>query len=99
MRARSVAQMRIFHVHVEGVVDLRGRALAECRGPNRFGRAKQNQRLIDQVRAQVPENAGRGIVRLLAPGARFGVEAEAVEARFVFGDRAQVRAFRSSFTV
>src|SRR5262252_3082251 len=41
------------------------------------------------MRAEIPENAGGREVRHFAPGAGFRIQAEAVEARLVFHDRAQ----------
>ena len=98
MRARKVARsVAILHVHVERVVDLGRLPLAECGCPNRFRLAKQNQSLIDKVRAEVPKNAGGGIVRHLTPCAGLGIESKAVESGFVLGDRSQCARFQKLF--
>ena len=98
MRARkSCSQCRVLHVHVERVVDLGRLPLAECGCPNRFRLAKQNQSLINKVRAEIPENAGGGIVRHLTPGAGLRIEAKAVESSLVLGHRPQCARFQKLF--
>ena len=65
-----------------------------CGCPNRFRLAKENQSLIDKVRAEIPENAGGGIVRHLTPGAGLRIESKAVESGFVLGHRPQCAGFQ-----
>ena len=92
--AQHRPQTRIFHVHIKGIVDLRNLALTVGRRPNRLGLAKQNQRLVDQVRPQIPKNASRRRVRALPPRVRLGLQPKTVEASLVLGDRAHLARFQ-----
>src|ERR1700722_2194197 len=55
-------QAGIFHVDVEGVINLRILALTEGRGPDRLRLTEEDERLIDEMRAQIPENPGSGVI-------------------------------------
>src|SRR5208282_2858476 len=88
-RARVLLD-RIVKGNVESIIHGGSWALAECRRPNRLRLAKQNQGSIDQVRSEIPQNPGRGMIGILAPCAGLGIEAEAVEARFILDHRAEL---------
>src|ERR1700758_1940814 len=84
--AERRAQFWILHDDVEGVVDFRSFPLAKGCGVDGLRLAEEDQGAVDGVRAKVPEGSGGWEFGLLAPGARLGVEAKAIEAGFVFGD-------------
>src|ERR1700683_4343978 len=87
--AQRGADVGILHDHVEGIVDRRSFALPKSGGINRLRLAEQYQRSIDQVRTEIPEDASRGEVRLLAPGIGLGIEAEAIESRLILDHTTQ----------
>ena len=61
----------------------------ESGGPDRLRFAEKDERAIDEVRAEIPEDAGGRKIRLFTPCTGLALEAEAVEAGFVFGDCAE----------
>ena len=80
-RAQHSSQPRVFEAHVEGIIDLRALALAKGFGGDGLRLSEQDKRLIDQMRAQIEEHAGAGIVIALPPH-RLRFQAKAIEAGF-----------------
>ena len=81
--------MPVVQRDVERVVDDRTVALDPDISADRLRHAKQEQRLIEQVRPDVEPDAGAR-VRLLAPRIRLELGAKAIEMRFVRGDAAKI---------
>ena len=87
--AERCSQAGILQDHVECVVDLRGLALAQRRGIDALRFAEEDECAIDEVRAEIPKDTRGGKVCHLAPGARLGIQAETIEARFVLSNVAE----------
>src|SRR5947207_13511821 len=81
--------MPVVQRDVERVVDDRTVVLDPDISADRLRHAKQEQRLIEQVRPDVEPDAGAR-VRLLAPRIRLELGAKAIEMRFVRGDAAKI---------
>src|SRR5206468_8148519 len=86
---QQAAGAGVLHVDVKGIVHRGVFALPKGRGPDRFWFAKKDECAIDEVRAEIPEDAGNRKIRLFAPGIRLRAEPEAVEPGFVLHNRAQ----------
>src|SRR2546425_3574171 len=84
--------MRVVQRDVEGVVDDGVRTLDADVGADRVRNAEQQQRLIEEVRADIEPHSGSR-QRFLAPGVRLPLGTESVEMRFEQHDVAE-RTFR-----